>query len=436
MKQEQFFLCCGLNIRRVNWADLLLSPPMLIAYLLLTIGLFGWVEIYHLRFFHHFVNNWDIIKVAGGEPEALKETAIALKQQIFALPEVEEVNRAEPWGIFVSQYTYLLYGGSALIFMVALAELIRLEIAPKVAAALMTFGIAMALGGMISIASDWGNPLNIYWMILNPQPQSGMWLMLPLYSVYIPFTFVEIYFLITNNREMAQKVAGGLVIAGIIIDIIEFFIQGILFNLNTPRHLWTDIPLLFVYFLLTGALTGIGGAILFSFLGLKQKPYFNQSLQLLRKVGLGLIVVVGIYEVINLATVDSQWVKLLLHNSPISSTYWTYIGLGLVLPFILFLFRSRLLNLIGAIGILVGTFLMRQAFIYGGNIVSMTERVDGLGPQATGVYHLGEIKPFVYISAHPMEVLIIIGCIGIGILIYTLLDQLLAIRDINDHLDH
>jgi Ni/Fe-hydrogenase subunit HybB-like protein len=409
---------------------------MIISYLFLIVGLFGWIEIYHLRYFHHFVNNWDVIKVAGGDPEAIKETAIALKQQIFALPEVEEVNKAEPWGIFVTQYTYLLYGGSALIFMVALAELLKVRIAPKVAAALMTFGIAMALGGMTSIASDWGNPLNIYWMVLNPQPQSGMWLMLPLYAVYIPFTFVEIYFLITNKRELARKVAGGLVIFGIIIDIIEFFIQGILFNLNVPRHMWTDIPLLFVYFLLTGALTAVGGAILFSFLALKHKPYFEETISLLRKVGLALIVIVGIYEVINYSVMDPKWKELILHNSPISSTFKAYIWLGLVLPFILFLFRSRLLNLIGAVGVLAGTFLMRQVFIYGGNIVPMTERVPGFGPQATGIYDLDAIKPYAYVAPHAMEVLIIIGCIGVGILIYTLLDQLLAVRDVNDHADH
>jgi Ni/Fe-hydrogenase subunit HybB-like protein len=436
MQREEFIDCCGLNIRKVNLVDLLLSPPMLVAYILLAIGLIGWIEIYHLRFFHHFVNNGDVIKVAGGDPEALKEAGYALKEQIFGLKEVEEVNKAEPWGIFVSQYTYLLYGGSALIFMVALAELFHLKVAPKVAAALMTFGIAMALGGMTSIASDWGNPLNIFWMILNPQPQSGMWLMLPLYSIYIPFTFIEIYFLITNKREMARKFAGVLVILGIIIDIIEFFIQGILFNLNTPRHLWTDIPLLFVYFLLTGALTAVGGAILFSFLALKNKPYFADTISILRKAGLALIVLVGIYEVINLNVVDPKWVSLITGNSPVASMYWTYIIIGLVVPFIFLLFRSRLLNLLGALGIIVGTFFMRQAFIYGGNIVPMTERVPGMGPQANGIYNLAEVKPFAYVPPHAMEVLIIIGCVGVGILIYTILDKLFAVRDVNDHADH
>jgi len=165
--------CCGLNIKKVSIGELLFNKTMLIAYVLIAIGVVGWTQLYGLRFFHFFVNNNDVIAAAGGSSEHLKAVAEALKEQIFNLRHIEEVNKAEPWGIFVTQYTFLLYGGSALIFLTALAELMRVKIAPKVAAALMTFGIAMALGGMISIASDWGNPINIYWMLLNPQPQSG-----------------------------------------------------------------------------------------------------------------------------------------------------------------------------------------------------------------------------------------------------------------------
>jgi uncharacterized membrane protein len=140
--------CCGLNIKKVSIGELLFNKTMLVAYVLLAIGVIGWIQIYGLRYFHLFVNNHDVIAAAGGSAEHLRAVAEALKEQIFNLHHVEEVNKAEPWGIFVTQYTYLLYGGSALIFLVALAELVHVKIAPKVAAALMTFGIAMALGGM------------------------------------------------------------------------------------------------------------------------------------------------------------------------------------------------------------------------------------------------------------------------------------------------
>ena len=427
--------CCGLNIKKVSLGELLFNKTMLVAYVLIAIGVIGWIQLYGLRFFHLFVNNHDVIAAAGGSSEQLKTIAEALREQIFNLDHIEEVKKQEPWGIFVTQYTYLLYGGSALIFLTALAELLHVKIAPKVAAALMTFGLAMALGGMISIASDWGNPLNIYWMVLNPQPQSGMWLMLPLYSIYIPFTIIEIYFLLTNKRELARKMAGVLVILGIIIDIIEFYIQGILFNLNTPRHLWTDIPQLWIYFIITGSLTAIAGAILFAFLGLRNKPYFNEMIQTAAKIGVAIIVLAAIYEVINFMVVDKRWVNLIVFGSPVTWMYWGYIILGLVVPFVLWLSKKPSAILLGAVSALIGTFLMRQSFIYGGNIVPMSDRF-GQGPEATGIYNLAEIKPWAYVPPHTMEILVIIGCLGLGIAIYAILDKLFDVRNVNDNRDH
>ncbi|MEO1958308.1 MAG: sulfide reductase [Nautiliaceae bacterium] len=431
----KFKECCGLNIKKVSIGELLFNKTMLFAYLLIAIGVIGWVELYGLRFFHLFVNNHDVIAAAGGSSEHLRAVAEALKEQIFHLKHIEEVPKEEPWGIFVTQYTYLLYGGSALIFLTALAELLHIKIAPKVAAALMTFGIAMALGGMISIASDWGNPFNIYWMILNPQPQSGMWMMLPLYSIYIPFTFVEIYFLITNKKDLARKMAGILVIMGLIIDVIEFYIQGILFNLNVPRHLWTDIPQLWLYFLVTGALTGVAGAIIYAFLGLRNKPYFDEFIKTASTMGIILTALAALYEIINFMVVDPKWMSLITHGSPISWMYWVWIVLGIALPFVLFLTKKPTLALIGAVSAIIGTFLMRQAFIYGGNIVPMSDRF-GKGPEATSLYQLDAITPWAYAPPHTMEVLVIIGCLGLGIAIYSLLDSLFAVRDVNDNAAH
>ncbi len=427
--------CCGLKIKKVSIKELLFNKTMLIAYILLAIGLVGWYEIFYLRWAHEFVNNHDVIAAAGGSAEHLKAIAEALKEQIFNLEHIEEVNKAEPWGVFVTQYVYLLYGGSAIIFLVALAELFKVKVAPKVAAALMTFGISMVFGGLTSIFTDLANQLNIYWMILNPQPQSGMWLMLPLYGIYIPFTFIEIYFLITNNRELARKVAGILVIISIFIDLAEFYIQGLLFNLNTPRHLWTDIPALWFYFLVTGSLTGIFGSLLYGFLGLKNKPYFNEFVEITRKASIVFIILAAIYEIINFMVVDPKWMNLIIKGSPISWMYWAWIVLGIVIPFALFLTKNKNLILLGAISGLIGTFFMRQTFIYGGNIYPMSDRF-GMGPEATSLYQLDAITPWAYVPAHTMEWLIIIGCLGLGIAIYSILDSLFDIRNASDNIDH
>jgi len=406
--------CCGLNFKSVSFKELFLNKTMLFAYLLLAVGVVGWFQLYGLRFGHEFVNTHDLVEAGGAHATAMAE---ALKEQIFNMHHIEEVPRQEPWGIFVAQYTYLLYGGSALIFLVALAELLGLEISHKASAALMTLGISLALGGMASIASDWGNPINIYWMILNPQPQSGMWMMLPLYSIYIPFTFIEIYFLMTNKRELAKKLALPLVVVGLGIDLAEFYIQGILFQLNEPRHLWSDFSGLWIYFLLTGALSGIGFALIYAGLALKNKEWYSELVAVLRKAGIVAIILVALYETISgLAG---------LKEAPFSTMFYGYVIVGLVLPLVLFFMKQ---DVLAGVLIAIGTFSARELFVYGGNAEPMTNRF-GMGPEAFSTYNVAEIEKIVYESPHTMEVLVIIGCLGLGIAIFKLLDTLLDVSN-------
>ncbi len=425
----------GLNINRVSLRELFFNKTMLIAYVLLAIGLVGIYEIFHLRYFHDFISQAGMITASGSE-NGLKHAAIALKEQIFNLPEVEEVNRAKPWGILVIQYVYLLYGGSALIFLTALGELFHIKVASKVAAAMMTFGISMVFGGLVSIATDLGSVFNVYWMFLNPQPGAGIWLMLPLYSVYLPFTLIEIYFLITHNRKLAKKLALILVILSLCIDLVEFYIQGLLFNQNIPRHLWADIPELWIYFLITGGVTGIGGSIILAFLGFRNKPYFDNYINVAKNTGIVLTVLAAIYEIIDFIVVDPKWTNLILKGTPISWMYWGWLILGIVVPFVLFLSKSKGNVLIGGISAVIGAYLMRFSFVFAGNIVPMTARVSGLGYQANSVYGLDALKPYAFIAPDSMGWMIIIGCFGVGIAIFTFCDKLFDIRSVTDSYEH
>ena len=403
--------CCGLNFKSVSFAELFLNKTMLFAYVLLAIGLIGWIQIYSLRFGHEFVNTADLVNGTAAN------AAEALKEQIFGMHHIEEVPRSEPWGIFVAQYTYLLYGGSALIFLTALFELLGLSISHKASAAMMTLGISLALGGMTSIASDWGNPLNIYWMILNPQPHSGMWMMLPLYSIYIPFTFIEIYFLMTNKRELAKKLALPLVVIGLGIDAAEFYIQGILFQLNEPRHLWVDFPTLWIYFLVTGLVSGIGFALIYAGLALRNKEWYEELKSTLRVAGLVAIVLTAGYEAMSGFSH--------LNEGPFHTMFLGYVVVGLALPFVLFLIKQ---DILAGLFMAIGTFSARELFVYGGNAEPMTNRF-GMGPEAISTYSVADLEKFVYDAPHTMEILIIIGCLGLGIAIFKLLDTLLDVSN-------
>jgi len=405
--------CCGLNFKSVSMGELFFNKTMLFAYLLLAIGVIGWLQLYGLRFGHEFVNTMNLVDAAG--TKEVVGMGEALKEQIFHMHHIEEVPRTEPWGIFVAQYTYLLYGGSALIFLVALAELIGLEISHKASAAMMTLGISLALGGMLSIASDWGNPINIYHMILNPQPQSGMWMMLPLYSIYIPFTFIEIYFLMTNKRDLAKKLALPLVVIGLGIDIAEFYIQGILFQLNEPRHMWVDFPALWVYFLISGALSGIAFAAIYATLALKEKSWYDELQTILRKTGIVVAAIVAVYTMISGMNVG---------EAPFTTMYWGSLIVGAILPIVLWFVK---MDFLAALSAAIGTFGMRELFVYAGNAEPMSNRF-GLGVESTSTY-IADIEKVIYDAPHTMEVLVIIGCLGLGIAIFKLLDTLLDVSN-------
>ena len=82
----------------------------------------------------------------------------------------------------------------------------EVEIIVKPAAGFLTLGLAMVMAGLFTIMMDL-NVLNIYWMLLSPQFGSGMWLMMPLYTVYIPLVILEIYLILTHRTEWVKKVA-------------------------------------------------------------------------------------------------------------------------------------------------------------------------------------------------------------------------------------
>jgi hypothetical protein len=252
-------------------------------------------------------------------------------------------------------------------------------------------------------------------MILNPQPQSGMWMMLPLYIIYIPFTFIEIYFLMTNKRELAKKLALPLVVVGLGIDMAEFYIQGILFQLNDARHMWVDFPVLWIYFLISGALSGIAFAIIYAVLALKEKEWYGELMDTLRKAGFVVAIIVAIYTMISGMNVG---------ESPFSTMYWGSLIVGAVLPIILFVVKQ---DFLAAISIAIGTFGMRELFVYAGNAEPMSNRF-GFGIESTSTY-IADLEKVIYDAPHTMEVLVIIGCVGLGIAIFKLLDTLLDVSN-------
>ena len=413
----------GVEINQISLGRLFFRKTMLLAYALLAIALFGIYEIFDLRYFSLVTNAHD----AGLNPTdpAIKE---AMKQAIFGT--VGEIDKTQPWTILIANYMYMIYTGSGVIFLVALAEMMKFNLIAKAAAGFMVAGIAMIFAGLFTIATDL-NMLNMHWMLLTPNFNAGMWLMLPLYCTYIPFVLFEIYLILTNNREWAKRLALPILILSLGVDLVEYYIQAKLFSMNTARHLWTEFPALTFYFIISAFVSSLGVMGINSFMVHRNKPEYESLMDLIRRAMLFFVFILGLYEIIGYMTVDKDWAFLILFG-PFSYLYFVgYIFLTLALPFLFIVKPGKpIFTVFASICVLIGGFVGRYLFVYGGNANPMSNRF-GTGYERYDYYSI--TKAFNYMTPHLGEILVVIGSIGVAIMIYKLFDSLFSVGDLREH---
>lgn len=414
----------GVEVNKIPLKRLFFSKTMLFAYFLLVIALIGIYEVFDLRYFTVAANAHD----AGLDPTnpALKE---AMKQAVFGGP-VGEIDRNLPWTVLIANYMYMIYTGSGVIFLVALAELMNFKLVDKAAAGFMVAGLSMIFAGLFTIATDL-NMLKMHWMLLTPNVKAGMWLMLPLYSTYIPFVLFEIYLILTNRRDLAKRLALPILVLSIGVDLVEYYIQAKLFSMNTARHLWTEFPMLTFYFIISAFVSSLGVMGINTYLVHRKKPEYEALMDLIRRAMLFFVFVLGLYEIIGYMTVDKDWAFLILFG-PFSVVYFLgYILLTLALPFIFIIKPGKpILTVFASIFVLIGGFVGRYLFVYGGNANPMSNRF-GTGYERYDLYSVS--KSFIYNSPHLGEILIVVGSIGVTIVIYKLFDGLFSVEKLREH---
>ena len=416
-------LIAGVEINRVSIKELLFNRTMLLAYLFLAFGFWGVYEVFNERYFLLTSNAHD-----AGLNIGSKEVAHAMKEAIFGTGG--EVRREQPWTLYIVNYMYMIYSGSAIIFFVALAELLNIEIIKKRASGFMTLGLVMVFAGLFTIAVDL-NVLHMQWMFLTPNWGAGMWLMLPLYAIYIPFVMFEIYLLITKNQKWTKKMAVAILLLSIVIDLIEFYIQAKLFDMNRARHLWTTYPMLTLYFIISAFVAGIAIMIIYAFIAYREKlnEEFDKLINFLRASSLYMIALLGAYEAVAYLFIDKNWGAIILFGE-FKFYFYLYLFLAVGIPFILSFKKqvSSLWILLGALSAVVGTYLGRYIFVYGGNAYPMSDRF-GRGFEKYGEYET--IKEFIFYSPHFAEVLIVIGSFGVILAFYSIFDGLFSVSRVS-----
>ncbi len=413
----------GVEVNKVTPKRLLFSKTMLTAYLLLAVALFGIYELLELRYFSAVASSHDS-GLNPTDPSVIE----AARQAIFGT--VGEIDRNLPWTVLIANYMYMVYTGSGVIFLVALAEFMNFRIIGKAAAGFMVVGIAMIFAGLFTISTDL-HMLNMHWMLLSPNLKAGMWLMLPLYCTYIPFVLLEIYLILKKKRDWARRLALPILILSLGIDLVEYYIQAKLFSMNTARHLWTEFPSLTFYFIISAFVSSLGIMGINTYLVHRKKPEYQELMELIRKTMLFFVFLLGLYEIVGYMTVDKDWAFLILFG-PFRYVYFLgYILLTLALPFLLIIKPGKpILTVIASIFVIIGGFIGRYLFVYGGNANPMSNRF-GTGYEKYDQYSLAD--SFIYNSPHLGEILIVIGSIGVAMIIYKLFDVFFSVGKLREH---
>jgi len=416
-------IIAGLEVNKISIFKLLFNKAMLVAYVLLAVGIYGIYEAFDERYFSVVAN----AHTAGLDPTN-PYLVQAMKDAVFG--HVGEVSRENPWTLFIVNYMYMIYTGSGVIFLVALAELMNIEVIAKTAAGFMTLGLAMVFAGLFTIATDL-NMLNMLSMLTSPNSNAGMWLMLPLYLTYIPFVMFEIYLLITNKREWAKRLALVVLLLSVGVDIIEYFIQAKLFSMNVARHLWTEFPALTFYFIITAFVSSLGIMGLYAFFDHRKSPIYRDLMEDIRKAMLFFVIILSAYEISAYLVVDKSWAFNILFGPFKYAYFGGYIFLTLVLPFLLTFNKGKpILTIIASVSTIVGGYIGRYLFVYGGNANPLSDRF-GTGYEKYDFY--GVANSINYEWPHQAEVFIVIGSIGVALAVYKLVNLLLSVSKIREH---
>ncbi len=294
-----------------------------------------------------------------------------------------------PWGLWVAAYSYLMglsAGAFLLSTLVYVFGMRRLEPIGKLAllTALVTLGAAL-----LSIVIDLGKPERALSMFIRTNPSSVMGWMIWLYSIYFVLLLVKLWFALRadfvawsmrpgfagslarllsfGKKDVSESAAAsdrrGLKILGALGIVLAIAFSGgggALFGAVGARPYWNTgfTPILF----LAGGL--LSGTALLTFIAL---AFANEkdTVVLLGKIVLGLLAVdvlfewaefsVGLYASI---PAEAASLRIVLFG-PYAWVFWgVHVGLGIILPALMLIFRGKSPLWAGFAGLLIAfTFI-------------------------------------------------------------------------------
>jgi Ni/Fe-hydrogenase subunit HybB-like protein len=380
----------------------------------------------------------------------------AILASLLTSMEILEFSVKIPWATMISTYIFFVAIGSGLCIINALGSVFGMQRYEMMTRRMTFLSLTTILFGMLCIVLHLGHPerMPIY-NAISPNFRSAISWMGLLYSIYMGVVVVELWLL--NREDLAkraessegllkkilalltlEKIRGtrnGAVLEDSrlprLLALLAFLsgasalsMLGSVFAHSESRLLWHG-PYYPVYFIVSAIFSGYAFLLAATiiayhvkneqiFPGLKAMIFeMAQVLAVVLSVGLLLI----IYRLFSslLDPADREPAMLLL-NGPFRLGFWGFeVGLMSVLPIFVFIWaaENKSVNgvLTGSVMVLIGTFVMRYEFVVAGQVYPNI-------PQGLPSYW-----PTI------MEILIISGVIAAFLLIYTLGDLFLSLKD-------
>jgi len=415
----------GVEVNSVSVKDFLLHKNMYLIYAFLAVALLGVFDVFYERYFLAAANAHD----AGLNPGS-REVAHAMKEAVFG--SGGEVKREAPWSLYIVNYMYMIYVGSGIIFIVAVAELLGEDRIKRASAGFLTLGLAMIIAGLFTILMDL-NILHIHHMLLSPKFTSGMWLMLPLYMIYIPLIVFKIYLTLSHKEQWSKQITIFILIVSLLVEIVEFYVQAKLFNMNEARNLWTTYPFLTLYFMVSSFAASAGVMILYTYFTYRNtdRNKCHDMMSLIQKFALYTVILLGAYEATSYLFIDKKWAEIILFGD-FKLYFYAYLGMAVGIPFVLLYkdFLNSSYKILASVFIILGTYLGKMIFVYGGNAYPMNDRF-GVGFEKYGEYE--PVREVIFFMPPIGEIFVVVGSIGIILFIYRVADVYFSVSTMREH---
>ncbi|HIQ47278.1 MAG TPA: polysulfide reductase [Sulfurovum sp.] len=413
-----------IKINPVTLKALLTSKTMLIAYAFLFLALIGAADVFYERYYLLSATAHDA-GLFPGNPEV----AEAMKTAVFG--EGGEVKREAPWSLYIVNYMYMIYVGSGIIFIVAFAELFDIKLIKKTAAGFLTLGLAMIIAGLFTILMDL-NILHLHHMFLTPQFTSGMWLMMPLYMIYIPLIVFEIYLILSHKDAWVKKIAVLILIVSLLVEFVEFYIQAKLFDMNSARHLWTTYPFLTLYFMVSSFVASAAVMTFYTYLTYRNtdKSKCADLMSFIQQITLYGVMALGAYEATAYLFIDKKWAEIILFGD-FKLYFYLYLSMAVAIPFIL-LFKESIhyrYKILASVLIIIGTYIGKMVFVYGGNAYPMSDRF-GVGFEKYAEYE--PVRDVIFFMPPLGEIAVVIGSFGIILFLYKIVDSYFSVSKMQE----